>query len=657
MKITRHNWRVQKQPDRSGSQEAESDSGRERNQTFDKQGATHVTQHSEDLARVRITRHNWRRVKAVPHAASHDMPDAADVVTLGLDVNTSQPVTLSQDDRRQGLYIIGKNGTGKSTLIENLIVQDMEAGYGLCLLDPHGDLIDDVLKRIPAKRENDVILLDVADDTWAFGLNLFECTDPSSSREASKVAGHVVQVFKKVWEEKSWGPRLEDLLHNVALTLIENPPYTLAEVPKLLRDDRFRDQLTRQLQNEDVRDFWQYEYDPLRDSEQRDQRASTLNKVRAFLTPLIRDIIGQSTTTLDFRQIMDESKILLVKLAIGEAGEEAVGLIGSVLIGRILTAAMGRVSLPREQRVQFNLYADEYHRFATPDFAVLLAEARKYAIATTIAHQTRSQLDDVNRGASLGAGSLIVFEVTGEDADELAREFDYTTLPPEIVGERETRTISQNPFNHLVEHSHENTAIRRLTIDHLRPIYAITQSIDTPEVMRGEYQYAIEGANAHFVAMMEQRVHPNTAQEFESLLAIVRHLQTNLSTHRKRFYDGDTSHAYIDEQMEQAFLPYYHHLYNGDRAQADAVLAAALHEFERNPPEIGVDFISRTPLGRIRPEAEILAGWRKVGVLLTVLRDIGRLLVSEPILTGSGRPGPNYGSQRTYQDMQNEIMT
>jgi hypothetical protein len=379
-------------------------------------------------------------------------------VSLGRDIATNQQVTLSQKDRRTGMYIIGANGTGKSTLLEHLIGQDIEQGVGLCLLDPHGDLINAVLNRIPQQRidAGDVILLNPLDTSHPFGLNLFECPDIDNMEYFQHAVNQVMQVFKKLWgpgsENSSWGPQLEDLLLNITITLVENQGYTLAHIPRLLRNEAFRKQLVSTLRNQQVKDFWEYEYNPLTLKDQREISSSTLNKVRSFTTnPLICNIVGQSHTTVSFRKIMDEGKILLVQLP-GRL-EELTTLIGSMIIGQLLTAALSRIDLAKDDRRYFNLYADEYQRFATANFAILLTESRKFGIATTIAHQARYQpgMNDANRAVIGQVGSIVVYRVSSEDAYELSASFDCK--PPPAI--KPPPVIPSNVLDHLNRHQHQ----------------------------------------------------------------------------------------------------------------------------------------------------------------------------------------------------------
>ena len=353
------------------------------------------------------------------------------MLVLGHDVTTGKEVSLSAEDRKQGTYIVGINGTGKSTLLLNIALADIRAGDGLCVLDPHGDLITKLLLRIPSQRVVDVILFDPADVEFPFGLNLFECVDIDNPMQVDRVCSEAIGTFYKLFSE-SWGPHMEDLLRNTALTLIENPGATMADIPRLLTDANYRAPFVSKLHNEDVRGFWEYTYNPQKGRDLLEYNRSTLNKVRRFLlNKVIRNIVGQPQSSIDLRRIMDEGKVLLVNLSKGRLGEDNSALLGSVLVGKILVAALSRANIPEEERRAFHLIVDEYQSFATSSFPTLQSEARKFNIDTIVAHQYRDQLDLSNKGSTLNAGNKIVFRVNGRDAAELAAEFDNTPPTPE----------------------------------------------------------------------------------------------------------------------------------------------------------------------------------------------------------------------------------
>lgn len=359
---------------------------------------------------------------------------------LGIDTQTGQRIELPKTSRLQGLYIIGAPGMGKTGLVENLIVEDMKQGLGVCLLDPHGDLTQAVLSRVPDHREQDVILLDLLDTAYPFGLNLYQCDDPTDSKKVSYTRAQVMHIFTKLWGDESGnlGVRIEQYLRNSATTLIEKG-YTMAELPLLFQNKYARSVLTANLASPQTRSFWKG-YNELKPDDQQQRYDSTLNRADAFLSDeIIYNIVGQQSTTINFRHIMDGRKILLVKL--DARLEEMTNLIGALIIAQLLNAAYSRSDLPVNKRRQFHIYADEFQRFATEDFATLLTEARKFGVAVTIAHQFRNQLDSLNRSATLNVTNLVVFRIIHKDADEIAGQFDCTPIRTKKVQKMRTEPV------------------------------------------------------------------------------------------------------------------------------------------------------------------------------------------------------------------------
>jgi hypothetical protein len=351
--------------------------------------------------------------------------------TLGTDTTTLQRVLIPKTARPQGLYIIGATGTGKSGLLENLIIQDIEQDLGVCLLDPHGDLTLAVLSRLPDRRKDDVILLDLLDTEYPFGLNLYQCDDITDDKTFSNTRSQVLHVFSRLWGDRQnnfeLGVWVSRYLRNSATALIKKG-YTMAELPLLFTNKTARLALTAGLTDYQDSSFWE-EFNNLKPDEQHQRYETNLSRADAFLSDRIMyNIVGQEKSTIDLLQIINERKILLVKL--DRRHEEMTSLIGSVIIAFILNAMYS----PLNKRKQFHLYADEFQLFATKDFATLLAEARKFGIGTTIAHQFRDQLGSDNKGATLTAANLIVFRVSSQDADELAGQFDIT---PQAAWEEE----------------------------------------------------------------------------------------------------------------------------------------------------------------------------------------------------------------------------
>ena len=389
---------------------------------------------------------------------------------LGTDGETCQGVGLTLAHRFLGTYCIGATGTGKSTLDLTMILSDISHGFGICLIEPHGDLTRQVIAAMPKSRLNDVIYLDITDSTSSFGLNFFEVDAGADVTEVAKVASFVMHVFEKVWQVGPETPRLAQVLRNTTRVLIENPGMTFAEIPLLLWEDVAREKLVRRVTNTQTKLFWaQYNKKVPRDRDE--LTASTMNKVDAYLNePLISRIVSQSVSTIDFRRIMDDGKILLVNLS--PQLEEASRLIGAVIIGRLLMAAFCRAATPEEQRRPFLLYCDEYQRFATADFATLLAEARKFKIGTTLSNQTLEQLDDANRAAALQSGNLVVFRVSGEDSKALAPSFDATPTPA-LVGEEPIRATPADPIGHLVRHGSNHPTVATFVAEYLMPLESL----------------------------------------------------------------------------------------------------------------------------------------------------------------------------------------
>lgn len=350
---------------------------------------------------------------------------------------------LPDASRPQGTYLIGKPGQGKSVAMEQIAVSDMRRGWGLCALDPHGDFITHLLWRLPPGREKDVLLLNPLDIDFPFGLNLYDCPDPANQLALERTVDQAMHIFRKLWGEAgvkgtSWGPQMEDLLANAARTLALIPGAAMTELPRLLTDAPFRERLLAALPEDEaeLRWFWEEEY-PHERRDQRDYRASTLNKVRPFvMRTTIRNIVGQARSTLDFRRFMDEDKIVLVPLSAGLLGAEVAALLGSLIVGQILTASLSRQELAEGRRRPFALFADEVQHFATEDFALLIEQCRKYNVMPVVAHQHLAQLDARLRETMVAMGSLIVFGVTGRNAAELAVEFSNRPPPGEPMREQ-----------------------------------------------------------------------------------------------------------------------------------------------------------------------------------------------------------------------------
>lgn len=378
------------------------------------------------------------------------------MAALGHDKKTGKAIDLPRSVRSTHLYVIGVTGTGKSTLLLLLILACCAAGLGLLVCDPNVDLVKNVLRCLPKSRHKDVILLNPSDYEHPFGLNLFTCLDPTNPIAVSRTASVVVGVFRKLFGS-TWGPRLEDVLRNVALTFIENPGHTLADVPLLFEDEHFRARLIRRVTNRQVRRFWE-RYDSMSPAAQREFTESTSNKIRAFLSqPLLENIFGQPTTTVDFRAAMDSGKIILLPLASGIIGQDAATLIGSVVVGQATQATLARANQPESQRRRFAIYIDELQNVVTDDIETLAAQARKYRVELTVAHQFIKQLDERTAEAVSQIPSRIVFKVTAKDAAALSSSFN-NVAPSE-------RSIHPHPLKHVLSRGHTDLRAVELAND------------------------------------------------------------------------------------------------------------------------------------------------------------------------------------------------
>jgi hypothetical protein len=336
-------------------------------------------------------------------------------------------------DRFSHMYLVGRTGMGKSTLIETLVASDLAAGHGVALLDPHGDLAVKALAHVPQARRPDVI--DFSPATRPSGYNPLQ--GGSDPERRYLIATSIVAAFRKVWGE-SWGPRMEHILRYALLTLAEFPGSTLLDIPRLLTDAPFRQTVIRRLTDDKVRAFWTAEFERYSPNFRGEAVAPILNKVGAFLaSPALRAVLGAREGTLDLRSVTDEGRIFIANLSKGRLGEDASALLGALLIGGFEQAALSRADSPEEQRQDFFLYVDEVQTFATLALAGMLQEARKYRLGLVMANQYLEQLDERVQQAILGnVGTLIAFRVGVRDAKIFAEEFfpefsieDFVNLP------------------------------------------------------------------------------------------------------------------------------------------------------------------------------------------------------------------------------------
>jgi hypothetical protein len=328
---------------------------------------------------------------------------------------------IKQKNRRGHMYLLGKTGTGKSTLLRNMVISDIRDGKGVALIDPHGDLVESVLDLVPERRIHDVVYFNPADTDHPIAFNPLWNV---ASDFRHLVASGLVGVLKKIWSE-SWGPRLEHILRQSLLTLLDCPNATLADLPLLLTRQEFRAQALQYVTDKQVRRFWTDEFNQYPARLRAEATAPILNKISQFLASFpVRNIIGQQRSAFRFRKLMDEGKVLLCNLAKGRIGADNCAFLGSILVAQIQLAAQSRANVAEHERKPFYLYVDETHNFLTLSFTDILSEARKYGLHLVLAHQYIAQLDPRIRAAIFGnVGTLISFRVGADDARYLAREF------------------------------------------------------------------------------------------------------------------------------------------------------------------------------------------------------------------------------------------
>lgn len=365
-----------------------------------------------------------------------DLPDPTkdpDITVLGKSNyrGVDKLFGIRQEDRRRHVYIIGKTGMGKSTLLENMIIADIQAGKGVAVVDPHGDLADKILDHIPSHRNNDVIVFDPSDRDFPVAFNMLENIDPAMN---SVVASGLVGIFKKIYAE-SWGPRLEHILRNTILSLLEYPNTTMLGITRILVDKDFRRRVVRKISDPIVKRFWEDEFEKMPDRQRVEAISPIQNKVGQFLSsPIIRNIVGQPKSMIDLRYAMDHQKIFICNLSKGKIGEDNSSLLGSMIITKFQLDAMGRSNVPEKDRKDFYLYVDEFQNFATDSFATILSEARKYRLNLTMANQYIAQMPDEVRDAVFGnVGTLVSFQVGFDDAEYISKQFSEIALPEDLV--------------------------------------------------------------------------------------------------------------------------------------------------------------------------------------------------------------------------------
>lgn len=366
----------------------------------------------------------WLKAKSAPVSA--EVPtEGGTFIGTGYYRGVKRPIHVDVRDRMRHMYIIGKTGVGKSELLKEMIKQDIEAGRGVCVIDPHGDLIEDTLRYIPPDRAEDVILFDPSETERPMGLNLLEA---QTEEQKHFITSAIINLMYKLYDPQRTGiigPRFEHAVRNAMLTIMSEPGSTFIEIVRVMTDQKYVQELLPKVQDPIVRRYWTDQIAQTSDFHKSEVLDYIVSKFGRFVTnKMMRNIIGQSKSSFDFRDVMDNGKILLINLSKGKLGEENSTFLGLLIIPKILAAAMSRVDTPEDQRRDFFLYVDEFQNFATPDFAVILSEARKYHLSLTVANQFIGQMDEEVKNAIFGnVGTQIAFRLGVTDAAYMQREF------------------------------------------------------------------------------------------------------------------------------------------------------------------------------------------------------------------------------------------
>ncbi len=404
---------------------------------------------------------------------------------------------IKRKDRRQHMYVLGKSGTGKSVMLENMIIQNIRTGEGVCVVDPHGELVEKIITAVPKERAEDVVYLNPADTDFPIGFNPMQLDDPKYKH---LVASGLMGIFTKIWAN-AWSSRMEYILNNTILALLDTPNTTLLGIPRMLVDKDYRQYIIGNLKDPVVKAFWVHEYEAWRDQFRNEAIAPIQNKVGQFLSSnIVRNVVGQQRSTINIFDIMNQKKIFLVNVSKGRIGEDNSALLGAMLITKIQLSAMERVRIPENKREDFYLFVDEFQNFVTDSFASILSEARKYRLCLTIAHQYVAQLETETGSAVKDAvfgnvGTIIIFRVGAEDAEALEKEFepefvieDFVNLPNyHIYAKLMVDGVTSRPFSAKTLpplEVHESKETEQYIIDTSRRMYTRSRTDVEEEINR-----------------------------------------------------------------------------------------------------------------------------------------------------------------------------
>lgn len=393
------------------------------------------------------------------------------------------PFGIKTDDRRRHMYVIGKTGMGKTTLMENMVIQDIRNGHGVAFIDPHGDSIQRILDSIPSNRVNDVIYFNPADLEHPVAFNILEAVD---IKYKHLVASGLMGVFTKIWANL-WSARMEYILNNTILALLDSPGNTLLGITRMYVDKKYRKKIVDNVKDPMVRAFWVDEFANYNEKYRTEAIAPIQNKVGQFLSSgIIRNIVGQPKSTIDLREVMDKQKILIMDLSKGRVGEDNSALLGAMIVTKLQLAAMSRTDIPEAERKDFYLYVDEFQNFATDSFATILSEARKYRLNLIVGHQYIGQLVQERntkvRDAIFGnVGTIVVFRVGAEDAEFLVKEFEPIFTEIDIVNLPKYQVLLKLMINGVASDPFSATTLPP------NPAYLTENSAKTIKVSRERY--------------------------------------------------------------------------------------------------------------------------------------------------------------------------
>ncbi|MDP3729299.1 MAG: type IV secretion system DNA-binding domain-containing protein [bacterium] len=381
---------------------------------------------------------NIKGIKSREAAPPTNIPKEGTLIGESIFRGERNPIYISDEDRRRHVYVVGQTGTGKSSLLVNMTISDIQQGKGVAVIDPHGDLIDTILGLIPAERAQDVIIFDPSDLQQPIGLNMIDY-DVHRPEEKTFIVNEMQSIFNRLFSQETMGPMFEQYMRNALLLLMDNfanDPSTLMDVPRVFTDSEFRKAKLAACQNPAVKDFWEREAIMVGgEGSLQNMTPYITSKFNNFIAnDYIRPIINQPHSAFRFREIMDGKKILLVNLSKGRIGDLNAGLLGMIIVGKILMAALSRVDTAEEKRTDFNLYIDEFQNFTTDSIATILSEARKYRLNLVLAHQFIAQLEEKIRDAVFGnVGSLLTFRIGVQDAEILAKQFAPTFTQKDLI--------------------------------------------------------------------------------------------------------------------------------------------------------------------------------------------------------------------------------